>query len=85
MQRPSEKATLAWTNVWIDSHKTKEGEGREKINVGVLNPLIAARRLHDSIFQNKQPLFVQITTYSLTVCMSVNYILWVKELFLGDQ
>ena len=43
MQRPSEKASLAWTNVWIDTHKTKEGEGREKVNVGVLNPLIAAR------------------------------------------
>ena len=47
MQPRIEKATLAWTNVWIDSHKTKErgrgGREGEKVNVGVVNPLIAVR------------------------------------------
>ena len=85
MQRPSEKASLAWTNVWIDTHKTKEGEGREKVNVGVLNPLIAARGGYTTQYSKTNRRFLcRLHLLSMTACIMFQQI--VRPRFvLGDQ
>ena len=85
MQRPSEKASLAWTNVWIDTHKTKEGEGREKVNVGVLNPLIAARGGYTTQYSKTNSRFLcRLHLLSMTACIMFQQIFRPRFVF-SDQ